>query len=203
MRKAVVLAGLMSVVLGSAREAFGNNRTDDPLGIAVSPQALILGVEQSGRVTVHTDIPGSAVDRATVALNGIPASSTWVDLRGNLVAGFGEADVKAIVEPDEATLTLTGNRLDGTAMLSSASWPGTFWHCAGGVRAGRYTDARSGESNGHFSSQNGHPRAPDQHRLDILPWSQHLNSSSPGSIHPVALLSDEPWHLNQTISPHV
>ncbi len=119
MRKAVVLVGLMSVVLGLGREAFGNNRTDDPLGIAVSPQTLILGVEQSGRVTVHTAIAGSVVDRATVALNGIPASSTWVDLRGNLVAGFGEADVKAIVEPDEATLTLTGNRLDGTPFAGS------------------------------------------------------------------------------------
>ncbi len=119
MKKNIAVVCLGTCCLASAGEVLANERTDDPLGIAISPQALILGAEQSGRVTVHTDIAGSTVDRSTVALEGIPASSTWVDLRGNLVAGFPEADVKAFVAPPEATLTLTGNRLDGTPFEGS------------------------------------------------------------------------------------
>ena len=93
MKKGLGLVCLVACCFVFAGEVLANNRTDDPLGIAISPQALILGMEQSGRVTVHTDIPGSTVNRSTVALNDIPASSTWVDLRGNLVAGFSEVEI--------------------------------------------------------------------------------------------------------------
>lgn len=119
MKRTLVAMCGFGLVLALTSEGLSNNRTDDPLGIAVSPQTLILDSDQGGRVTVHTAIPASQVDRSSVALNGIPASSTGVDLRGNLVANFLEADIKAIVEPPETTLTLTGDRLDGTSFAGS------------------------------------------------------------------------------------
>ena len=97
----------------------GNGRTDDPLGVAVSPRTLLLSQTQSGRVTVHTAIPYRSVVASSVALNGIPATATWADLRGDLVAGFGEATIKAIVEPPEAVLTLTGVTTAGQPFTGS------------------------------------------------------------------------------------
>jgi len=99
--------------------AFPNARTDDPLGVAVSPQMLLLSSDQGGEVTVHTAIPLSSVDRASVALDGIAATGTGADACGNLVAKFCEADVKAIVSPPEATLTLTGVLTSGETFSGS------------------------------------------------------------------------------------
>ena len=94
---------------------FAGARTDDPLGIAVSPQNIILSSVQSGAVTVHTDIPLSSVDTSSLDLNGIPVSGVGADALGHLVARFPEDEVKAIVSPPGATLTLTGNyRLGGS-----------------------------------------------------------------------------------------
>ncbi len=61
----------MALQMGNA---FSNSRTDDPLGIAVSPQTLILGFDQGGSVKVHTAIPLGTVIRCTVTLNGIPVT---------------------------------------------------------------------------------------------------------------------------------
>jgi len=108
------------VVVGVvACDALCNERTDDPLGVAVSPQTMLLSSYQGGKVVVHTAIKLTTVDRATVELDGIPAVSTWADSRGNLVAGFNEEDVKAIVAPPESTLTLTGLLKDGTPFAGS------------------------------------------------------------------------------------
>jgi hypothetical protein len=98
---------------------FAGARTDDPLGVAVSPQNLLLGSVQSGSVSVHTDIPLSSVDTLSLDLNGIPASGAGADALGNLVARFPEADVKAIVSPPGATLTLTGSYLQGGSFSGS------------------------------------------------------------------------------------
>jgi len=97
-----VLLGLFSV------EALCGSRTDDALGVAVSPQNFILSMDQGGAVTVHTAIPFVQVDCATLQLNGIPVDWTHVDNRGNVVAEFNEEAVKAIVSPPESVLTLTG-----------------------------------------------------------------------------------------------
>lgn len=102
---AVMVVG-MALALGSLASA--GNRTDDPLGIAVSPQKLLLGAVQSGTVIVHTDIPISIVNTSTLKLNGLPAIGAYADSLGHVVVVFDEAAVKAMVAPPSALLTLTG-----------------------------------------------------------------------------------------------
>ena len=85
-----------------------NGKTDDELGVAVSPQNLNLASEQGGFVVVHTFIPYSTVDRTTITLNYIPSFRTKSDDCGNLVAYFKEDVIKEIVAVPEALLTLRG-----------------------------------------------------------------------------------------------
>ena len=110
---------VVACVLTLIGQAVSNNRTDDPLGVAVSPQTLLLGEDQGGDVMVHTYIPYGSVDRASLALNGIPVSWTKADSRGNLVAAFDEPVVKSQVEPPGAVLTLTGLTTDGDPFAGS------------------------------------------------------------------------------------
>ena len=117
-RSAVVVVVSLCVIAGMYATAFCGNRTDDPLGVAVSPQTLILNQEQSS-VVVHTAIPLSAVDTSTVTLNGIPVVWTKADARGELVAFFDESAVKAIVTPPSAVLTLSGTMKDGSGFSGS------------------------------------------------------------------------------------
>ena len=121
MRKAMISAVAACVLFGLIGQAFSNGtgRTDDPLGVAVSPQTLLLNSEQGGSVTVHTSIPCGSVDRATLELNGVLVSSVGADSVGHLVANFNEAAIKAVVAPPEATMTLTGTYTDGTAFAGS------------------------------------------------------------------------------------
>lgn len=113
-----VAVGVLLVVIG---QAFSSNsgRTDDPLGVAVSPQTLLLSSDQGGSVTVHTSIPYGSVDRGTLILNGVPVWWTKADSLGHLVANFRESEVKAIVSPPETTLTLSGLYTDGDAFAGS------------------------------------------------------------------------------------
>ena len=68
------IAGIGVLLLGLtilAGPAFSGERSDDPLGVAVSPQMLIIGAVQ-GSVSVHTDIPYGSVDKTkSVTLNGV------------------------------------------------------------------------------------------------------------------------------------
>jgi len=116
-RSLVLVVSLCLVVVASVAAFSG--RTDDPLGVAVSPHTLILGADQGGTVAVHTAIPLSAVDTSTLDLNGIPVMWTKADARGELVAMFSEDAVKAIVTPPSALLTLTGEMKDGTGFWGS------------------------------------------------------------------------------------
>lgn len=108
MRKSLLVVCLTAVLLVAAVAAFPGNRSEDPLGVAVSPQTLILNWEQGGSVTVHTDIPYSIVDTESLDLSGVPVWWTKADDRGCLVAFFPEEEVKAIVAPPSAVLTLSG-----------------------------------------------------------------------------------------------
>lgn len=81
--------------------------------INVAPETLILGADQGGEVSVHTNLSFSKVNTSTISFEGL--SPTWVkaDARGELVAYFSEIAVKNIVFPPEATLTLEGYTKDG------------------------------------------------------------------------------------------
>jgi len=79
----------------------------------VSPQTILLGADQGGEVTVHAEIPYSLVDTSSLYLNGVPALYAFPDNRGELVVKFSEADVKTIVAPPSAVLTLVGLMSDG------------------------------------------------------------------------------------------
>jgi len=116
-RSLVLVVSLCLVVVASVAAFSG--RTDDPLGVAVSPHTLILGADQGGTVAVHTAIPLSAVDTSTLYLNGIEVMWTKADARGELVAMFSEDAVKAIVTPPSALLTLTGQMADGADFWGS------------------------------------------------------------------------------------
>jgi len=109
----ILVAAIVIGMLANAPGALAGARSDDPLGIAVSPHTLVLGADQSGTVLVHTDIPLSTVAVDTLELNGIPASGAFADSLGHVVAAFEEADVKDIVSPPSADLTLTGLYLSG------------------------------------------------------------------------------------------
>jgi hypothetical protein len=90
-----------------------NGKTDDELGVAVSPQNLILGSNQGGFVVVHTFIPYTTVSRTAVTLNYVPSFKTKADDCGNLVAYFKEDAIKAIVDPPDELMTLRGEYTDG------------------------------------------------------------------------------------------
>ena len=118
MKKTVVIA--VCLLLACASAVISGGRSTDPLGVAVSPQTLLLGSDQGGHVVVHTDgLPYSAVVGASVTLNGVPARSVGADTCGDLVAYFDEAEIKAIVAVPKARLTLAGLKVDGTAFAGS------------------------------------------------------------------------------------
>ena len=119
MRAAVVWGSMVSIVLCLAAEVLSGNRSEDPIGVAVSPQTLLLSSDQGGEVTVHTEVPLALVDRDSPTLNGVPVAWTKADARGNLVAKFDEPAIKAIVEPPSAVLTLEGYTTDGVAFAGS------------------------------------------------------------------------------------
>jgi len=120
MSRHIITAFAVCLALGLfADQALSNARTDDPLGVAVSPQNLLLSSDQGGAVTVHTSIPYGSVDCASLTLSGVPVVFTKADDCGNLVARFSETAVKAIVSPPEAVLTLSGILKTGEAFSGS------------------------------------------------------------------------------------
>ena len=107
-----VAVGLLAV------DALSWHLEGEGVQIAISPQSFVLKSPDTW-VTVHTNLSLGAVDRDTVELSGVPASLTKADSRGNLVAKFHPAAIAAIVEPPEATLTLTGLMENGTPFSGS------------------------------------------------------------------------------------
>jgi hypothetical protein len=119
MRKRIICCATILLGAGLVGQVLSNGRTDDPLGVAVSPQTLILHLDQGGAVTVHTAIKLAVVDSNSLTLNGVPAEGVWADSRGNVVARFSEAAIEALVAPPSAVLTLEGGLKDGTPFAGS------------------------------------------------------------------------------------
>ena len=118
-KRTIISICILTIALALSGVVFSNNRTDDPLGIAVSPQTFLLGCEQGGSVVVHTSIPYSSVDKASLKLNDIAAMWTKADDCGNLVAYFDEDEVKAIVTVPSEIMTLTGFTKNGVPFEGS------------------------------------------------------------------------------------
>ena len=93
-----------------ACDALSGGRDGDASGvqIVVAPNTLVLSAPGAW-VSVHTNLP----------FGSVAVAWTKADSRGNLVAKFDIDAVKAIVEPGEATLTLTGAMLDGEPFAAS------------------------------------------------------------------------------------
>jgi hypothetical protein len=92
--------------------------------VQVAPHTLLLSSEQSGRVTVHVDIPYWVVVEDTVTLGNeagtVPAVGSKADDCGDFVGFFDEAQVKDLFgdrAPDVSfeDLTLSGSTTDGAA----------------------------------------------------------------------------------------
>lgn len=91
---------------------------DQEIYIKVSPNTIVIASDGDW-ITVHTNIAYGSVDTSSLTLNGVPVAWTKSDLRGNLVAKFGQADIKAIIEPPEVTLELSGLTTGGEPFTGS------------------------------------------------------------------------------------
>lgn len=87
--------------------------------ITVSPQTLVLSSKSTAWVSVHTNLPFSSVASASVELDGIPVAWVKSDARGYFVAKFQIGQVKGIVAPPSAELTLSGTLKDGESFSGS------------------------------------------------------------------------------------
>jgi hypothetical protein len=111
---------LVNTAAAVALAVFANNPlAAEEIAITVAPNVINIA-SASTVVTVHTDIPFSAVAGATVELNGIEISWWKSDSRGYFVAKFEAGEVKGIVEPGtNARLTLTGETKSGEVFSGS------------------------------------------------------------------------------------
>jgi len=92
------------------------------IDIQVSPATIVIS-SLGECLTIHTDIALSKVDRSSVTLNGLYPYAVFADARGQLVAKFDLDQVKAIVAPPSATMTLTGTTTDGTPLTGTDTVP--------------------------------------------------------------------------------
>lgn len=118
-RNYLILGLALSGIVSIAPLSTGAARSDDPLGVAVSPHVLLLGKVQTGAVKVHTGIPLFLVNPLTLELNGVPVIGFYADDLGQLVAVFDEGDVKSIVAPPSTVMTLTGEYVTGESFSGS------------------------------------------------------------------------------------
>ncbi|MGD8914948.1 MAG: hypothetical protein PVH35_00025 [Syntrophobacterales bacterium] len=87
--------------------------------IDVAPN--VLNIQSEGViVTVHTDIAYSAVEGASVYLNGVAIKYWKADARGNFVAKFDMDEIKTLdglIIDDYNTLVLNGYTTDGDTFI--------------------------------------------------------------------------------------
>lgn len=119
MKKSFLIAAVVLMLVVGTSLVMANKAVDGEGDcITISPKTLVLGSEDT-IVTVHSNIPYASVNTVTLTLNGIPATFSKADACGDLVVKFGRADVKDIVEPGIATLTLSGELNDGSPFQAS------------------------------------------------------------------------------------
>jgi len=106
------------IVIGSAMLMANGGSEGEGICITISPKTLVLSHDSCG-VTVHTNIAIGLVDCDSLLLEGIAPYLTKADNRGDLVAKFDADAVKAIVEPGQVTLTLTGRLADDSPFAAS------------------------------------------------------------------------------------
>ena len=113
MRKSYLIATvILMVAVGSTLVMANKDNDGDGFCITISPKTLFLGSEDT-IVSVHSNIPYASVNTVTLTLDVIPATFSKADACGDLVVKFDRADIKGIVEPGLATLTLAGYLKDG------------------------------------------------------------------------------------------
>jgi hypothetical protein len=126
MKKATL--GLLSTVLlfsiMAAHPAQAPFPADEvEIGIQVSPSTILLNWKAKGdvKVTVHADVSFRLFDPSDIQvdLDGIPAMYIYSDARGDLVGKFPYDDIKELVGPGTATLSLTATAKDGTVYYGS------------------------------------------------------------------------------------
>ncbi len=119
MRKLCLITAVILMVIVGTSLVMANKASDGEGDcITISPNTLVLSSEDT-IVTVHSNIPYALVNTVTLTLNGIPATFSKADACGDLVVKFGRADVKNIVEPGFAILTLSGELKDGSLFDAS------------------------------------------------------------------------------------
>jgi hypothetical protein len=93
--------------------------TEIPIQIDVAPN--VLNIQSQGAiVTVHTDIAYSAVDGASVYLNGVAIQWWKADARGNFVAKFVMDEIKTLdglIIDGYNVLVLNGYTTDGDTFI--------------------------------------------------------------------------------------
>ena len=119
MRKSYLISAVILMVVVSTSLVIANKPNEgDGYNITISPSTLVLSSPDT-IVTVHSNIPYGSVDTTKLTLNGIEATFTKADARGDLVVRFSRADVKGIVDPGPAILTLSGLLKDGSSFVAS------------------------------------------------------------------------------------
>jgi hypothetical protein len=119
MRKSYVAASVVLLVVVCSGLVMANKASEgEGYCITITPKTLVLSSVDT-IVSIHSNIPCSSVNTVSLTLDGIPATFTKADACGDLVVKFRRADVKDIVEPGMATLTLSGELEDGTDFSAS------------------------------------------------------------------------------------
>lgn len=120
MKKCCIIAAavLLTAIAGTSFVTANNASEGEGYCITVSPKTLVLSSPDT-IVSVHSNIPYSAVDVMSLTLNGIDASYTKTDNQGCLVVKFGRADIQGTVSPGQATVTLCGLLSDGEPFEAS------------------------------------------------------------------------------------
>ena len=119
MRKPYLIATVVLMVAAGTSLVVANKASDgEGYCITISPSTLVLSSPDT-IVTVHSNIPYASVDTTTLTLDDIEATFSKSDACGDLVVKFARSDVKGIVEPGPATLTLSGEFKDGSSFEAS------------------------------------------------------------------------------------
>ena len=118
-RMSLVLGCVLAVTLCWLLYPAAALSAEIPIQIDVAPN--VLNIQSEGAiVTVHTDIAYSAVDGASVYLNGVAIQWWKADARGNFVAKFVMDEIKTLdglIIDGYNVLVLNGYTTDGDTFI--------------------------------------------------------------------------------------